>query len=601
MNNNKNTRCNMKERKDIEEKYKWNLCDIYKTKEDLFKDFEFYKERTKLIENYKGKLNNKETFLEYLHLDDELDYLSGKIFLYVFLLRDLDISNSENVELMDTVSTFQNKISALTSFVEPEILQFNNEYLEDIYKDDRFSNYVLSIKDIIKNKEHILDDKTEELLARVGEFAGGFSEVYDNIESVDIKFEPFTHNGKKYELTHGTYGLYRESPDREIRRMSYENMYKAFKALSNSIATNYIYNVKTDWFYTKEHKYNSCLDAEFNARNLSENVYHNLVKNVENNLPVIHKYFKLLKDHSGLADFTVYDTGAPLVQDFKPEFDVETAKGLALKALNVLGQDYINVLTECFENNWIDYYETENKATGGYEIAVYGVHPYILLNYQPNYNSLSTLVHELGHACHSYYSNKHNPIATADYNMFLAEIPSTTNELLLLKYMITNAKDNKEKLYYLNKFVNDFYATVFTQTMYSKFELFAHNTIENEKSLSKDLLCNYYGNLIKDFYGENVKEHEYSKYAWLRIPHFYRCYYVYKYATSYAVSSYIANKLFNGEDNMLEKYKQFISSGSKMYPADILKLVDVDLTQNDVYDVAFSELKWAIDEIEKLL
>lgn len=591
----------MKERKDIETKYKWNLEDIYKTREEFDSDFELYKQKTKLIPNYKGKLNNKEIFLEYLKLDDELDYLSGKIFLYVFLLRDLDISNSKNVELMDMVSTFQNKVLASTSFVEPEILGFSEEYLNDIYADERFSNYSLSIKDIVKNKEHILDDKTEELLARVGEFAGGFSEVYDNIESVDLKFEPFTHNGKKYELTHGTYSLYRESSEREIRRMSYENTYEAFKKLSNVIATNYIYNVKTDCFYTKEHKYKNCLEAEFKARNLSPQVYYNLVENVEKNLPLIHKYFKLLKDNSGLSDFTVYDTGLPLVTDFKPKFDVETAKGLALNALKVLGEDYVNVLTEAFNNNWIDYFETENKATGGYEIAVYGVHPYILLNYQPNYNSLSTLVHELGHACHSYYSNKYNPISTADYNMFLAEIPSTTNELLLLKYMIANAKDKREKLYYLNKFVNDFYATVFTQTMYSKFEVYAHTTIENEQSLSKDLLCNYYGNLIKEFYGEHVKEHEYSKYAWLRIPHFYRCYYVYKYATSYAVSSFIANKLFNGEDNMLEKYKQFISSGGKMYPADILKLVDVDLTKCDVYNVAFKELNWAITEIEKLL
>lgn len=591
----------MKKREEIDSKYRWDLTHIYKSREEFDQDFEKYKNMSSKIVDYKGKLDNLDTFLEYLKLDDELDYIGGKIGLYVFLNRDLDISNSKSVELLDMVSNFQNKVSAMSSFVEPEILSFSDEYLNEIYADTRFKDYILAIKDIVKNKEHILDDKTEALLTRAGEFAGGFSDVYDNIESVDIKFEPFTVDGKTYPLSHGSYSLYRESDNREIRRNAYENMYKPFKALANVIATNYIYNVKTDWFYTREHNYNSCLDAEFEGRNLDKKIYTTLLDNVEKNLDKAHRYFGLLKKYSGLDDFTVYDTGLPLVKDYKPEFSIDVSKDLILKSLAVLGDDYIKVLHEAFDNNWIDYFETENKATGGYQVDTYGIHPFILLNYEPNYNSLSTLAHELGHACHSYYSNNANPIATAQYSIFLAEIASTTNEILLLKYMIDNAKSDKEKLFYLNKFVNDFYATIYTQVMYSKFEKFAHDKVENDEPLSKDMLCEYYGNLMKNFYGDNVVEQDYSKYAWLRIPHFYRCYYVYKYSTSYAVSTYIANKLYNHEDGMLEKYKRFISAGSSMETNDILKIVGADLTKDDIYDTVFSELEWAIDEIEKLL
>ena len=591
----------MRKIEEIESKYRWDLTHIYKSREDFDCDFEKYKNLSSRIPDYKGKLTNLDTFLEYLKLDDELDYIGGKIGLYVFLNRDIDISNSKSVELLDMVSTYQNKVSAMSSYVEPEILSFSEEYLNTIYSDTRFKDYVLSIKDIVKNKEHILDDKTEALLTRAGEFAGGFSDVYDNIESVDIKFDSFTVDGKTYPLSHGSYSLYRESENREIRRNAYENMYKPFKALANVIATNYIYNVKTDWFYTREHNYKSCLDAEFEARNLDKKIYTTLLDNVDKNLDKAHRYFGILKKYSGLEDFTVYDVGLPLVRDFKPEFDINTSRELSLKALAVLGDDYIKVLHEAFENNWIDYFETENKATGGYQVDTYGIHPFILLNYEPNYNSLSTLVHELGHACHSHYSNTTNPIATAQYSIFLAEISSTTNEILLLKYMIDHEKSDKEKLFYLNKFVNDFYATIYTQVMYSKFEKFAHDKVENDEPLSKDLLCEYYGNLMKNFYGDSVVEQDYSKYAWLRIPHFYRCYYVYKYSTSYAVSTYIANKLYNGEDGMLDKYKKFLSAGSSMETNDILKIVGVDLTKDDIYYTVFSELEWAINEIEKLL
>lgn len=589
----------MKLRSEIEDKYKWNLKDIYKN-EDAFKlDFEKYKEMSKKIESFKGKLNDINTFYEYLKFEDELDFIGGKVGLYVFLKRDEDISNSKNVEMLNMVSSFQNKVSALISFVEPEILKFSSKYLKQIYADKRFEPYKIAIDDIVRSKAHILDDKTEKLLTKVGEFAGGFSDVYDNMESVDLTYDSFKYKGKVYEVTPGSYSVLRESKIREIRKKSYENMYKAFKNFSNVIATNYIYNVKADWFFAKEHNYESCLDAEFEGRNLNKNIYYNLIKNVDNNLNLAHEYFKILKNQSKLEDFTVYDIYAPLVK-YDRTFSVEESKEIVMSALSVLGEDYLKVLKEGLESGWIDYFETKGKATGGYKVSVYGTHPYILLNYEPNYTSLSTLAHELGHACHSYFGYKNNPISTADENLFVAEISSTTNELLLLKYMIKNAKNKQEKLFYLNKFVNDFYATIFTQTMYSKFEVFAHEKIENDESLSKDMLCDYYGKLVESFHGKAVVPHEYSKYAWLRVPHFYRCYYVYKYSTSYAVASFVANKIWDNKDDMLNKYKKFLSAGSKYYPKDVLKIIDVDLEKDDVYNVAFSELKWALDEIKKL-
>ena len=591
----------MKDRNTIEDKYKWNLQDIYASDEDFEKEFDEYKSLTKDLDRFKGKLSDIDTLLEYLHLDDEIELIGGKIGLYVFLKRDLDISSSKAVEMMDRVNNYQNKVSEITSFVEPEILQFTNEYLEEIYSDDRFKDYKLAIHDIVRCKNHILDEKMEALLTRIGDFASGFSDVYDNIESVDLTYKPIRYNGKKYELTQALYGKYRESNIREIRKQAYENMFNAYKDFSNTIATNYIYNVKSDYFFAKERRYNTCLEAEFDSRNLNPNIYSTLLNNVDGHLGLLHKYFSLMKKFSGLDDFTIYDTRISFVKDFNPKFTVEKSKKIVLDSLKILGKDYISILNEAFENRWIDYFETKNKASGGYQADVYGVHPFILLNYVPNFNSLSTLAHELGHCCHSYYSNKSNPISTASYNLFVAEIASTTNEILLLKHMIDNSKTDKEKLFYLQKFANDFHATVYTQTMYSKFEVFAHDTIENNGSLSKDTLCNYYGDLIKSFYGPALQEHELSKYSWLCIPHFYRCYYVYKYSTSYAVSSYVANRIYSGDKEFLTKYKEFLSSGGSKYPEDILKIIDVDLTKNTVYDIAFKDFEWSINEIEKLL
>lgn len=590
----------MKLRSEIEDIYKWNLKDIYQSKKEFDSDFEAFKELSKKVASFKGKLNDIDTFYNYLLLDDKLDYIGGKLSLYTFLKRDEDISNSKSIELSDTISLQLNKVAQVSSFVEPEILKFSDEYLNRIYCDKRFNDYKHGIENIVRNKSHILDDKTEELLSKIGDFSGGYSDVYDNMESVDITYKPFKYKGKLYEVSQGNYSVLRESKYREVRRQAYESMYNGFKDYANTLATTYIYNVKTDWFFTKERNYKSCIEAEFDSKSLNTDVYFTLIKNVEKNLKLAHDYFGILKEHSKLDDFTVYDLTMPLAKMDK-EFSVEDSKEIVVKALGVLGEDYVKILQEALNNGWIDYFETKGKATGGYKISVYGVHPYILLNYQPNYRNLSTLAHELGHACHSYYGYKNNPISTADESLFVSEIASTTNEILLMKYMYKNAKTKQEKIFYLSKFIDDFYATIFVQTMYSKFEEYAHSMIEKDESLSKDLLCDYYGNLIKTFQGKNVKPHELSKFSWLRIPHFYRCYYVYKYATSYAVATFVANKILNNEDDMLNKYKKFLSAGGTDYPGNVLKIINVDLTHDDVYNVAFDELKWAINELKKIL
>ena len=333
------------------------------------------------------------------------------------------------------------------------------------------------------------------------------------------------------------------------------------------------------------------MQADFDSKNLTTKVYDTLLKNVEKNLKLAHDYFGILKEQSKLKDFTTYDISMPLAKLDKT-FSVEDSKKIVLDALSVLGEDYVAILKEALSGGWIDFYETKGKATGGYKVSVYGVHPYILLNYQPNYRNLSTLAHELGHACHSFYGYKNNPISTADESLFVSEIASTTNEILLLKYMYAHAKTKQEKIFYLSKFIDDFYATVFVQTMYSKFEEYAHSVVEKDESLSKDLLCDYYGKLVETFQGKNVVPQVLSKYSWLRIPHFYRCYYVYKYATSYAVATFVANKILNHEDDMLNKYKKFLSAGGTDYPGNVLKLIGVDLENDHVYDIAFQELKW---------
>lgn len=590
----------MKARKDIKNEFKWDLTHIFKTDEDFEKELKDIQKDIAKLEGFKGKLGDKKNLLKYFELSEKtsstLEMLGG----YAYLKHSEDLANGKYTNYLNDVSNVENVASVKLSFVEPELVALPEEYLKQLLDDKKFKVHHLAIADLIRNRKHVLNESEEIIMSKAGNFAGDFSEVFDNIDALDVKFNDIKDKNKTIKLNNSNYRLFMESKNREIRKQAFKNLHGGYMALANTIATNYIASVKSDDFYSNVYRYDSTLNMSLNGNNIPEKLYYNLIDNVENNVKYLHEYYKIKKKMLGLKTMEYYDTYVSLAK-FDKKYTYEEGKAILLDALKPLGEDYISLLKESFNGGWIDVYPNKGKATGAYCLGIYNTHPYVMLNTVDNLDSVFTLAHELGHAMHSYYSNKNLPYTQSHYPIFLAEIASTTNEVLLLKYFYKNATTKQEKLYFLDKYLSMFKSTLFRQTMFSEFEDFAHKNIENKISLNKDTLTAYYGELNKKYHGSAVKHCKEIEYEWLRIPHFYNSYYVFKYATGITSAIVLASNILSGKEGALEKYKEFLSSGGKDYPTEILKKAGVDLTENTAYEVAFGEMKWALDELKKLM
>ncbi len=588
------------QRSEVEKKYQWNLADIFETTEKFNDEFEYLQKNINTLEKYKGKLGDSKVLLEAFNLESELSERLERVYVYAYLMRDQDTTDSVNNARATKTDILLTKFSTITSYILPELTSESDEYLEGLTSDENFAKYKVTLKEILRTKKHILSEKEERILSKAGAFTGDFEETFIMFDNADIKFKSYLDQDKnRVKLSHGLYSLALQSSSQNDRKKAFNSMFNAYKDMINTIATNYAGNVKKDWFYADVRGFKSSMEKATFYENVSPKVYKALVKNVSDNFDVMHDYVAYRKKALGLDVLNMYDMYVPIVEGADIKLTYEESVNLVKEALKPLGKEYADILNTAFSSGWIDVVENKGKKSGAYSWGAYGVHPYVLLNYQQTTHDVFTIAHELGHAIHSYYSSSNQPYEDAGYVIFVAEIASTVNEVLLIKHLLNTTTDKKIRKYLLSYYMDMFRTTVFRQTMFAEFELKAHEMVEKDIPLNAENLSKEYYKLTKRYYGKAVKHNSLIKYEWARIPHFYTAFYVYKYATGLISAVNIASRILEDEKNV-EGYKNFLKAGCSMPPLDILKLAGVDLETSEPYEVAFKEFRDTLKELKEI-
>ena len=588
----------MKDRKDIDIKYTWDLEKIYSNKVEFNKDYDLVKVKIKELFKYeKNMTESSENFYNTINLSFEIERLIDKLSVYTSLSFDLDTSNNEMQELSERVSNLRSEYSKNSYFIVPSILKLDKAtiemYMEEIPK---LKEYEVSINEIYRYKDHTLSDEEEKILSSIGKIVGNSYDTYELFKDCDMTFDNIEdEEGEKVELNNSTYSLYIESKDRKVRESAFKSLYKEYKKYANTFASLIATNMKELSTLAKIEKYNSAIEMSLFRDDVSIEVYNNLIDSVHNHIDYIYDYYKLKKDIMGLDELHLYDIYVPMQNEYDKKYDYEEGKKTILKVLEVFGEEYINKVKEALDSRWIDVYPTKAKRTGGYSGGSYDTYPYILLNYQDKYNDMSTLIHEMGHSMHSYYSRTYNDYQNSEYRIFVAEVASTVNELLLSHYMIEHSSSKEEKLSILNNLMELYRATIFRQTMFAEFEKKISNMIDNEEALTSEKLSNMYYDLNKFYFGDSVIVDNEIRYEWERIPHFYYDFYVYKYATGLSAATYIVKNILSGKDGAVDSYIEFLKCGGRLSPLESLKVAGVDLTDKKVVDSALDEFKNILD------
>lgn len=589
----------LKNRDEIRPEFKWNLEDIIDGTEKWEEIFKNTDSRKDICLKYKGKLRDRKMLLDCLIDETSLTRELDKLYVYAKMKSDEDTAASLYKGLVDRVEMLFVQISSNNSYIVPEITAMEKEEIIKISKLPEFSDYSYSLAEIARNKDHILSEIEEKILAETSLFSSSFHETFNVLNNADIKFGRIKNEeGKSVAISHGSYSVYLQSSDRQVRKNAFREYYKGYIGLINTIASNYGGNVKKNCFYAKVRKFDSALAASMNRENVDKAVYETLLDSVSKNVSYVHQYVKVRKKTLGLNKIHMYDMYVPIIEDAEIKLTYSEAYELVLKALAPLGKEYIDKMKEAYKSGWIDVYETKNKRSGAYSWGVYDAHPYVLLNYQKTTHDVFTIAHEMGHAMHTHYSNKTQPLTKASYEIFVAEVASTVNELLLLRYLM-KTEDNNLKKYLLTYLLDTFRTTLFRQTMFAEFEMKAHQMVESGKPLTTDSLNELYYDLNVKYYGKEVSDQD-IKYEWARIPHFYTAFYVYKYATGLTSACTIVDKILT-EEGYVNKYYDFLKAGGSMPPVEILKLADVDLMTREPYDSAMTLFKNTLEELETLL
>lgn len=588
----------MKERKEIEEKYTWDLSSIeskLKFEEILKKIKEYLPKITK----YEGKLNNKDTILEFLILENQFADFITPIEVYLMLKRDECLSNDEINEKIEKIDQVLNEFSVETAFSSSELYDLSDEMLDEIITDARFQNHKRDFEMIKKSKKHKLSKAEEKLLAGM-DFLGGFSKTMRNMSDLDFDYgEVENEKGEKLPLNQAVYGKYMRGEDRTLRKNTFKGIHETYGRFINTLAGNYISEIKANCYFAKIRKYESVIASALENEEVERGVYDTLVKMVNKNLPVLFDYFKLKQKELGLDDFYIYDALASTEKGGNKTYTYDEAIELIKQAVAPLGEEYVSLIQRAKDERWIDVFPNKGKRSGAYECGIYGYHPYVLTNFEGDLDSVFTLAHELGHAMHSYYSDKNQPREMAGYTIFLAEIASTTNEILLINYLLNQSKNNDEKRVLFNKLFDDVKSTIFRQTMFAEFEENMHEMHEKGEGLTKDKICNYYYKLNEKYFG-HVKLTDETKYEWARIPHFFTAFYVYKYSTGMICAINFANRILSGEKGAKEDYFKFLSAGCSDTPTEILKQSNCDLTDENTFKNTFEYLDNVLKQWKKL-
>ena len=570
------------------DKYKWDLTKLFKNEEEFNKCIDKVNLLLEEIVKYKGKIfESSKTLLEFLKLDTEIDMLTDKIYIYAYLGYYDNMSDENFLQKKEKANNIMNNSSSVRSFVTPEILSKDYEEVQKLLSENKeLEKYKFTFEKIFRRKPHTLSEQEELLLSNVSETFSTSRDAFNALNNVDIKLGTIKdENGKSVELTSSNYGRFITSTNRNVRKNAFKKDNKYYENHINTLSALYAGKVKTNAFVAKTRKYNSILEMYLFSDRISTKLYENLIKITDKNTKYLKEYYKLKEKKLGYK-LHLYDTYTNISSMPKKDIPYEEGIKIINKALSPLGEEYLKEFNRLLDNNVVDVYPKKAKRSGAFEWCTYGVEPYVSLNYENDIDSVSTLAHEMGHAMHSYYSNTNQDYINADYPIFLAEIASTVNEVLLSNYLIKNSEDNEEKIYYLVEFLDKFKGTVYRQTMFAEFEDIIHKKYENGEAITKDLLCKTYYDLNKKEFGGAVVVDKDIQYEWSKIPHFYSSFYVYKYATGFISALLIANKL-ETDKNFKDKYIEFLSSGCSDYPQELLYKLGIDLTNENTLEKAF--------------
>ena len=590
-------------REEISNEYKWCMEDIYPTEELWESDYQKVTDSIPLIKSFEGTLGDSaEALCKMQETYDEIHCTMEKLHVYANQRMHENTANPYYQGLVGRIQGLGVQLMEATSYIMPEILAIPEATFKEMLESEVLAKYRTYFGRILKKKAHVLSGEMEELLAGAREIGEGPSDIFMMFNNADIKFPVIKdENGNDVEITHGRYGRFIESQNREVREAAFKGLYSSYEKFINTIAATYRANVKQSGFFAKVRKYPSSLAPALDGSAIPVSVYDNLIETVHKYLPVLHKYVSLRKDKLGVEELHMYDLYVPLLGDVDRKIPYEEAKEIVLEGLKPLGADYQALLKEGFENGWIDVYENEGKRSGAYSWGPYGTHPYVLLNYNDSLNHTFTLAHEMGHALHSYHSDAAQEYIYAGYKIFVAEVASTCNEALLIHHLLEESKDDAEKAYLLNYFLEQFRTTLFRQTMFAEFEKIAHAKSEAGETLTAEMLCDIYYDLNKQYFGDDIVVDKEIALEWARIPHFYNPFYVYQYATGFSAAIAISSKILAGEPGIVEKYKQFLSGGSSLDCIDLLKLCDVDMTEKKPVDDALKVFEEKLEEFAKLI
>ncbi len=587
------------ERNEVKEEYKWKVSDIFQNDDEWETAFAAL-EKSLDFEKFRGTLNTKENVYAYFKAEEAFSAQLLRIYLYAFMRHDEDLRVTKYNAYTARVMTLFTKVGTATAFAVPEISALSDETLDSFAKDELFREYDYMLARIKAQKRYTLSEKEERIMAQTGEPMETAGEVFQMLNNAELNLPEIEYQGEKVRLSHGLYSVIQNGHDRAKRAEAFKLYYSAFGKILNTLATTYYGNVKSDIFQKNVRGYQSCLDMALFHEDVDRKVYENLLKFVGEYTPLMHRYMADRKKEMGLDELHPYDLSVPLVENADLKLTYEEAFDLVVEGLAPLGKEYQQLLRRGHDERWIDVEETEGKRSGAYSIGVYGIHPFVLLNYQQTTHDVFTIAHEMGHALHTYFSNANQPFAKAEYKIFVAEVASTVNEVLLLKYLIKTRTEKKLKKYLLNYFIDMIRTTLFRQTQFAEFEQQAHAMAESGEPLNKDNLTELYYGLNKKYYGDALTHDEEIGTEWARIPHFYNSFYVYKYATGITAAIAIANRILTEGDKAVKDYFGFLAGGCSTDPVSLLKIAGADLSSEKPFRAAMEEFKNALEEFEAL-
>lgn len=590
-------------RSDVRVEDTWAIEDIYADVQAWEEELEHIKELAKELASYQGKIKDgASNLLSALKIMESYDYKLSLAFNYAYRMSDVDTKNTENQSLVQKIRSLCVNLSSELAFLEPEVLALNPEDVARYYEEEPelryFENWITEVQRL---KAHCLSTEMEMLLASAGEITGTPSQIFSMFNNADVQFpEIKDENGELVRITHGRFVPLEESSDRRVRKDAFEALYHTYENYKNTLAAAYDGQVKQLMFYAKARKYNSTLEAAVDSNNVSPIVYHNLIDAINDNIDKMHRYVRLRKKLLGLDEIHMYDIYTPMIADAAVDIPFEQAKETILTALHPLGERYINLLKEGFSNRWIDIYENEGKRSGAYSAGVYGVHPFVLMNYNNTLDNQFTLAHEMGHALHSYFSNEKQTYLNSHYKIFVAEVASTCNEVLLMEYLLAHTEDKKERAYLINHYLDSFKGTVYRQAMFAEYEMITNAMAERGESLNADTLKKVYYELNQKYYGPDMVSDPEIAMEWARIPHFYYNFYVYQYATGFSAAVAIARRILKEGEPAVQDYMNFLASGCTDAPVELLKIAGVDMTTKAPIQAALDVFGELLDEMEKL-